>query len=478
MQRTRSSTPGRGARGLPFRLRSVPAGAAGLALGAAIGAAVLLGPAGRATGDANDQPNVDPARMIDATHVPALLTVAGEPVTLRYDIYCPPPDGSASDACDAAGTVYVRAGDAGAFRPLPLALDRTAAEGRYAAQIPKAIAGSRSGFSYYAVVRNRATGASLTLPGGGSAAPQRSYPLERAIDVELGSHVFGGVRRPTQRVLTAPWGDRPADAGLEGGPERQPVGPGAFAVSADGTVTVLDQVHRRALELRPGTTKPTALPLPVNGTLADLDVDGTGGLWVLETAGPGAPLVRGFGPGGRLQRIVPLADRTATQVRTGPEGPVVKQYPSEEWTPVLGAGTALDERAQRAAAEPVRPVSGGRDIAVLRTADEVRVALVGPTGVERAWRVHSATPLAEVQLAEPYGDGVLLVVRTYTDGRDEFVVARLGPAGLVASFSLDSADWAETAPLSRFRLAGSSLYQLGSSPAAVRVDRFDLEVSS
>jgi hypothetical protein len=98
--------------------------------------------------------------------------------------------------------------------------------------------------------------------------------------------------------------------------------------------------------------------------------------------------------------------------------------------------------------------------------------------MERGWRVHSSTPLAEVQLAEPLGDGLLLVARTYTDTRDEFVAARLGRRGLVSSLSLDSADWAETAPLSRFRLAGSSLYQLGSSPAGVRVDRFDLEVAS
>jgi hypothetical protein len=46
----------------------------------------------------------------------------------------------------------------------------------------------------------------------------------------------------------------------------------------------------------------------------------------------------------------------------------------------------------------------------------------------------------------------------------------------VARASLDSVDWAETAPLSRFRLRGSSLYQLGSTSAGLFVDRFDLEV--
>jgi hypothetical protein len=474
----RSATPPHGIARPAARFRAVLAGAAGLALGAVVGAAVLFGPAGRATGDSTDRPNIDLARMIDATHLPPLLTVRGEPVTLRYDIYCPPPAGSAGDACDAAGTVYVRAGDSGMFRPLPLELDQGAAEGRYAAQLPPALVASPSGFSYYAVLRNRATGATLTLPSGGAAAPHRSWPLTAPVDVALGSRTFGRTRAPSARVLAAPWGDGHGDAGLEGGPGRQPVGPGAFAVARDGTVTLLDQVHHRALSFPPGARTPTPIPLAVNGTLADLAVDVADDLWVLETAGPGAPLLRGFGPSGGLRRVVALADERAAQVRIGPDGPVVKQYPSEQWLPALGANGALAAPAQRAAAESARPVSRRRDVVILRVGDEMRVALVGPGGVERGWRVHSSTPVAEVQLAEPLGDGLLLVARTYTDTRDEFVVARLGPRGLVSSFSLDSADWAETAPLSRFRLAGSSLYQLGSSPAGVRVDRFDLEVAS
>ena len=63
---------------------------------------------------------------------------------------------------------------------------------------------------------------------------------------------------------------------------------------------------------------------------------------------------------------------------------------------------------------------------MLREDDEVRVAIVGRSGVDRAWRLHSSTPLGEVQLAEPYADGVVVVVRSYTDDRSEFTVARLG----------------------------------------------------
>jgi hypothetical protein len=42
---------------------------------------------------------------------------------------------------------------------------------------------------------------------------------------------------------------------------------------------------------------------------------------------------------------------------------------------------------------------------------------------------------------------------------------------------VEPSEWAESAPLARFRLAGSSLYQLGSTPAGAFVDRYDLEVT-
>jgi hypothetical protein len=123
-----------------------------------------------------------------------------------------------------------------------------------------------------------------------------------------------------------------------------------------------------------------------------------------------------------------------------------------------------------------RTLPGGSEVVVLRWANEIRAAIVNGSVVTQSWRITSATPLAEVQLAEPLGTGLALVVRVYTDAQDEFRVLVLGPHGLVGTASLDSADWAETAPLSRFRLVGASLYQLGSTSAGLFVDRFDLEV--
>src|SRR5438034_6928074 len=140
--------------------------------------------------------------------------------------------------------------------------------------------------------------------------------------------------------------------------------------------------------------------------------------------------------------------------------------------------TWLTRAAQAASGHPGRTLPNGRELVVFRAGtSEARIAEVAGARVRRSWRIVGKTPLGEVQLAEPLGNRVVVVVRPYTEPQDEFLVLVLGSRGVERSFSVDSADWAETAPLARFRLAGSSLYQLGSTPSAVHVDRFALEVN-
>jgi hypothetical protein len=156
----------------------------------------------------------------------------------------------------------------------------------------------------------------------------------------------------------------------------------------------------------------------------------------------------------------------------------VQQEPSEQWMPVRRGRTLLARAAQAREGHPGRTLADGRELVVDRVGvAEARVAEVAGGRVKRAWRITSATPLGEVQLAEPLGSRVLVVLRPYTETQDEFLVLVLGDRGVERSFSVDSADWAETAPLARFRLAGSSLYRLGSTPSGMHVDRFDLEVN-
>jgi len=184
-------------------------------------------------------------------------------------------------------------------------------------------------------------------------------------------------------------------------------------------------------------------------------------------------MLRRFDATGASKGVQRLADRTWAKLADGPDGPVVLQQPSEQWMPA-----ALDRAAQARHGTPGRPLGGGRELLVQRVgAGELRLAEVAGNATVRAWRITSATTLGEVQLAESLGSRIVVVAKTYTEDQGEYVVLVLDRAGVVERFGLSAPQWAEAAPLARFRLAGSSLYRLGSTPSGVFVDRFDLEVA-
>jgi hypothetical protein len=447
-------------------------GVTGLLAGAAAGVvAVVL--AGTAVGQQLVQDAQEP--LLEATHLPLLLSAPGEPVVLRYDVYCG--SGAPGATCDASGSVFVRANGSGEFRDVALEEDAGAESGRLTAAVPGEIAGSPNGFSYYAVLGSAAAGRSVTLPAGGASAPHRSYPLGRSRSVSLGAHKFGSARVADERIGQAAWGSGPGEVGLEQGRNLAPIGGSSFDVEEDGTIAVLDEANRRLLRWPPGGGSPDHVPLAIRGTLADLLVDADGTIHVLETTAEAgeAQQLRSFDAAGRELGSVDIAGGTAV-VRAGPDGLVVLQQPSGQWMSAVTDRAPLSAGAQVESGRSGQPFPDGREVVVLRTGNEVRAALVGESGVLRTWRLTSDTPLAEVQLAEPLGTGLVLVVRVYTDTAAEFVVLVLDRTGAARRFSVDASDWAETAPLSRFRLAGSSLYQLGSTPEGIFVDRFDLEV--
>lgn len=451
------------------------AGPAGLLTGLATGMAVVVF-SSVALGNRLAGADVEP--RLEATHLPPLLTTPGERVQLRYDVYCVGGGEASESSCEVTGTAFVRPGDSGSFTEIPILEDPSASEGRYVASVSEA-AQSNDGLSYYAVFENHASGTTFTIPIGGASAPQRSLPLDRAVEVKLGAHAFGATRRSDERVVRAAWGDGPSDIGLEQGRNLPPIGGSSFDVSPDGTVFVLDQAHRRVLRWQRGSRTPVGAAVSIAGTLADMSLAPDGTIYVLESVVTGghSPLVRRFDSYGReLEAAFEIVEPTSSQIRIGPDGPIVLQHPSGQWMPVASGGIPLGADAQGRRGRAGRLLPGGREVVVLRQGNEMRVALRGANDVRRSWRVTSETPLAEVQLAEPLGNRLVVVVRAYTDDRDEFVALVLGERGLVRRIAVDSADWAETAPLTRFRLVGSSLYQLGSTPAGVFVDRFDLEV--
>ena len=420
--------------------------------------------------------------LVEATHLPPLLTTAGDRLdSLRYDISCTTPGTDVDQACDVGGTVYVRQGQSGPFTPVELRLDAAADAGRYVATLPAALGASPSGFSYYAVIRDRVSGATTTLPAGGAAAPQRSLRLANPVVVDLGSHRFGATTAPSARAATAAWGDGTANVGLEeGAAQLAPIGASSFDVDSARNVTVLDEAHRRLLEFTSaGPRVARAVPVAVQGTIADLALQDDGNTYVLESVGdPGStPLIRRFDSAGQTTGTWHTSDPGASALRHDATGLQVLQYPASQWMPVATGGTPDLVGSQRAGGRPGRAIAGGLELVSQREGDEARIAVVGPRGILRSWALRSDTPLAEIQLVEPHGPDVVAVLRTYSDTRAEFVVLDLGQRGVVRQLSISAADFAETAPFARFRLVGSALYHLGSTPSEMFVDRYNLEVT-
>jgi hypothetical protein len=447
------------------------------ALGASVGVVAALVFLAATTGLASRSAADDPAGAVaDATHLPPLLTAADEPVRLAYDLNCASED---PVGCTGSGAVYLRPGQAGAFVSHPLRFDRDAASGRYSFGVPGEIAHASEGFSYYAVLTTSG-GTSVTVPAeGGAGAPDVSFPVEgvaEGVRVALGRHRFDETRAADERVASTTWGDGDDQVGLEGGPQSEPIGGSSFDIKPGGTVVLLDEAHKRLLEWNHGKHV-ASTPLDVNGTIADLAVDVDGSAYVLESTGDGAerrPAIRRFDARGRMVASWRASDRSASAIRIGPHGPTVLEYPSNQWMDVAEGSTPLVAAAQARSGHLGRPLPDGRRVLLLRTGQEIRAAIVGRDGARRAWRLLSDTPVAEVQLAQPLGQRLVLVFRTYTDSESGFAVVVLDRSGIVEQFSVPADDWAETAPVSRFRLTGRSLFHLGSTPSTVFVDRYDL----
>jgi hypothetical protein len=470
----------------PRRLSSV---ALGVAVGLAAALLLVVATAGVA-GDGS------PVAAVDATHLPPLLTLADEPVRLAYDLNCAADDNPSG--CEGAGTAYIRRGTSGAFAPYPLTFDPTAASGRYSVAVPAAIAHAAEGFTYYAVLKETSSGASVTVPAGGADAPDSSLPLGDPIAVAIGSpaflarssrahvssssavrigvHPFSRTRSATERVAAANWGDGPGEVGLEGGRQNEPIGASSFDVTPTGDVVLLDEAHKQLVRWSHGK-RVAATPVAVNGTIADLALDPDGSAYVLESTGDRTderPTLRHFDAQGGSLASWHAAEHAAAAVRIGDNGPALLEYPSNQWMDAADGSTPLHGAAQTERAQAGRPLADGSRVVVLRTASEIRLALLRQGRPRITWRITNELPVAEVQLTQPLRQGVAVVFRIYGDSASAFVVLVLGRAGVVQQFTIPAADWADTAPVSRFRLAGGSLFQLGSTPSGVFVDRYDL----
>lgn len=423
--------------------------------------------------------------FLKARFSPVKLRAPGDPQEIRYDISCLPPDGNAegTGVCDGGGTVYFRS-NSGGSAAVQLQLDMNAQAGRYVAAVPSSI-WNAPWFTYYAVIRDNTTGRTITIPQGGSVAPQLSFAMS-GTTVDLGTHSFGATRQADARVATATWGSSDGQVGLEDGIDT-PTGGSSFDVDSAGNVYLLDEANSRMLKFAAGGSGSSAIPLPgTAGVKGDLRIsDATGAAYLLEVASASSsqPLLHGYTLAGGALGTSSVADAAAAQVRLSGSTAYVSEYPSSMWAPVLqnNGRSPVDASSQLLRASAGAPALDGTAVMVLSTGSEIRVGTYSagsPTPQLTSARITSATPVADIQLAQKLPSGRLLVVfSVYTEDRHEYEAVVLGASGgVVDQFALPAADWAESMPLSRFRLAGSALYELGSTDAGVFVDRYDLGV--
>ncbi len=455
--------------------------AVGIVAGLAVAASL---PAITGTAGAGKHRIATADQFLKATYFPIKLRAPGDPQEVRYDISCLPPDGDAegTGVCDGGGTVYFRS-SANVSASVPLQLDPNAQVGRYVAAVPSGI-WNAPWFSYYAVIRDNTTGRSIVVPQGGSSAPQLSFSMNGST-IDLGSHVFGSTRPAVARVASAGWGGGAGQVGLEDGIDM-PAGGASFDVDGAGNVYLLDEANSRLLRFDGGGA-PEHIPLPglagVRGDLRVSDASGTAYVLEMPNAAQSQPLLRAYTLQGGVLGSSAVADAAAAQVRLSGSTAYVSEYPSGMWAPVLQSNgrVAVDASSQLARAFPGAPTADG-NVVVLSMGNEIRIGTYGPNGATyqlSSVRVTSATPVADIQLAQKLPSGRLVVVfSVYSDTDHEYEVAVIDPAGTLADqFALPASEWAQSMPLSRFRLVGSSLYELGSTDAGVFVDRYDLGVN-
>lgn len=399
--------------------------------------------------------------VFDVLYRPPAFVRRGQPVKLTYDVVCPLTAPPKAGFCTPGARFYVRRAGAGKFDAIDLPKGRpikVTVPARYAAGI---------GFDYYIDIRDE-RGNRRVVPAGGAEAPQRAWVIVRWTTVELGRHRFGDTRGG-ERVISARFGAGHGQLG-----RLRSVGPSAFAIARDASIVVLDQINRRLAKYR--GSRVTYAPIRFLGGEGDLDIGPNGTIYVLDrgAATSHVAYVRSYDAAMKPLAATRLGDDQGNVLRVGVQGALVHALPSEQWLPVGGGRELLEPAEQRARARPAQTFAGGVEVAVDAGPRETRVALFRRDRVVASWAVRSRTPLGEVQLAEPYGGGILLVLRLLSGPHAEWQVMRLLPTGAGGNFSIAPVEAADAAPRSRLRRHGATLYVLQSARNGASVVRYRL----
>jgi hypothetical protein len=411
--------------------------------------------------------------LFDVGSTPPTFVAKGRPVTLTYDIVCelpadrPPTPSMLKTFCIPRGTLHVRRVGEPSFDEYPM----TAKRHRAIALVPAEYAAG-TGFEYYVELQDE-RGGTATVPEGGAEAPARARVVGRWTTVRLGRHTFGDTRQPDAILVRAGWGSGRGKFGADVGKEQAAIGPSAFDVAPDGSIVVLDQLKRRLVIFQKGSQKsPRRVRIRFRGGEGDLTVSPNGAMYVLDSDGGGAdPAVQAYDASGHFLYYT-RAPGSPDMVRAGPEGPIVHSFPSEMWFPVGNSREPLDHAQQIAGVLSGQATQEGEVLVHGSSDHEARYELLGPQ--PNAWHVTSSTYLGGTDLAEPYGRGLAVVTKLYTETKDEFLFLHLTPEGLSQSFTIDSVEALDANASGTFRLRGDTLYQFRRYPTRLEIVAYRL----
>jgi hypothetical protein len=407
-------------------------------------------------------------KALEVFYTPPVLVRAGERVEIPVDVSCSTTSGRTCPARAILGTPDGRGRwrTCGAAAGPELRFDLTASARR-------SVASSQSGSVAFFVRGEGPAGLRVSLPAGEAVWPLRFYVARTMPIVRIPDIPFGRVAKG-RTVLSLPWGTGRARAGIQPGGEGSTPGPSSFDVDPAGRIYLLDGLQGRlAVFDRGRLVRQVGLPVTPRG---DVAVQNDGTVSVLDQRGRSL-VVRQIGPGGGPIHTTSLGDGILSQIRAGGSGAFVHVVPLNEWVRADAARTGETDHAIPSVAQPLDSTRG---LLKVINGTYLRLGTVRQGHVVNAVELRATNHLGEIALAEPdEGGGYWAVVRIWREEpvpADQYQVVHVVGARVVDTFAVADRQFAETAPLSVFRMGSDgTLYQLASFPSGIRVLAYTLE---
>jgi len=390
-----------------------------------------------------------------------VLAHAGERVLMPVQVVCVDANGH---ACRASVTLSTRVGiapwRATAAPATPgLSFDLSAAAAR-------AVGAGADGSVRFVIRARDESGREVTLPPTGEPEPLSFFVATRITVRRIPTIPFGGTRAGSV-ALSLPWGSGPMRAGLVPGRESASLGPSSFDVDRHGRIYLLDPEQGRMAVFSHGRlTREAVLPL---GADAQIAAGPQGAARVIDRS-TGALVARRVDASGAASDPDPLTGAMVDAVRTVGGQWFGLVLPLDAWV-------ALDGTSEPSAG---LPLPGGGAILTVARPSGLRLATSTRDGrIEDAVELRATARIGEVALAESDGRaGVWIVVHLWGESpaADQYQVMHLLGTRVLGSFAVADLAFADTPPLSRFRMgADGALYQLTSTAAGIQIIRFDLK---